>query len=296
MVQFNRKIIASFSGEGELFTVNAGNATDQQIRIRFQASKGIESTTNTSEISIFNLSESSRNRIGRELTNVSIDAGYLNAETDTVGRIFGGQVRDVKHMRDGADVVSIITVGDGDSALRSSFLNRTFPAGTEVSTVVTALIDQLIVDGVIQGEVVLPEGLDPYARPYTVAGSVKSELDKLSRTHQFYWSIQNGVIEVIAGNKPLPRITVLNSSTGMIGYPIITDNGVEVKALINPEVRAGRMIKVESNFIDLNSDGGLYRVGSIEYNADNRGTQTSPFFMTIHAEAIKDDEVDEGVQ
>lgn len=296
MQQFGRKLRVRFEGNGGSLTVNPDNQTDPQQRIFVTITKSISGSANISELHIYNLSETSRNLIGREFTRVIIEAGYINDSGNSVGQIFNGQIRDPKHDREGADWVTKVILGDGEQAIRRSVVNAQFAAGSSVEDIVEVLFLQYEEQGVTRGERIFPEGLEPYARPVILNGSVKSELDKLGRSHGFYWSIQNNVFEVMPSNGWLPQTTVINSRTGLIGYPQTTDNGIKLTALINPQVRPKRLIKVESDFLDLNSDEGLYRVGKIDYVADSRGGQNSPFHMIIHAEAIKDGTVDEGEQ
>jgi hypothetical protein len=99
-------------------------------------------------------------------------------------------------------------------------------------------------------------------------------------------------MEVIPGDGFLPGVVLLNSSTGLIGVPTITDNGVKVSALLNPEIRPNRTVKIESEVLEMNGENGLYRVSQIEYTGDNRDGN---FEVQIHGEAIKSGKVDEGI-
>jgi len=294
MRQFGRKVRVTFEGNGGSLTVNPDDSTNVQQRVYATISKSITGSANISELHIYNLRESSRNLIGREFTNVTIEAGYINESGNSVGQIFRGQIRDPEHYWEGADFITKVILGDGEQAIRRATINRTFEAGTTVEEVVEQLFLELESQGISRGERLYPEEIETFARPYSVSGSVRAELDKLGRSHNFYWSIQNNVFEVMPHNKWLPQTTLVNQNTGMIGYPKLTDNGIKVTSLINPQVRPNRLIQVESDFLDLNADNGLYRVGHIDYQVDSRGGQNSPFYMTMHAESIKDGEVDEG--
>ena len=146
--------------------------------------------------------------------------------------------------------------------------------------------------GVKRGEWLFPE-MEPFIRPYSISGTCAREANILGRTYGFYWNVQNQFMEVIPKDYHLPQITPVNKYTGMIGFPKLTDNGIRVDSLINPEIRANRLIAVKSDVVDLNADNGEYRVGRIDYSGDN---EDGPFLMLIHAESKKGGFIDEGIK
>lgn len=287
MQQWRRKIRVTFSGEGGDLKINPGESLDQQLRIEFSIEKSISSKQNESVIKLWNLSESSRNSIGEELTDVMLEAGYQS----NIGILFFGQIRDVMHTRDGADTVTEVTCGDGDKAARNAVISKTYPAGTPVKTVIEGIFEQFEKEGIKKGEWKLPDGVLEYRRPYSVFGACKREMDTLSRSHGFYWSIQNNTMEVVASDSKLPGVVLLTPSTGLIGVPSITDNGVKAEALINPEVRPNRTVKIECETLTMNGEDGEYRVSSITYAGDN---MNGKFTMNIHGEALQGGKVKEG--
>lgn len=291
-MQFLRKLRVRFSGEGGSLEVNQGGNDNNQIYITIDIERSIGSRQNTAEIEIYNLSESSRKSIGEEFTFVEVEAGYVSENVDVTGIIFAGEVRDSEVGRDDTDIITTVTAGDGDRAIRKATALQSFPAGTPKEDVVEYLFAQFEAQGIERGEWVFPE-MQPFLRPYSISNSVVREMNLLGRSNGFYWSIQNNVLEIVPRAESLPQTAVLNSNTGMIGYPKITDNGIKVSALINPEVRPNRLIKVESDAVELNAENGEYRVGSIHYRGDNK---TGAFLMTIHAEASIGEGINEGVQ
>lgn len=292
-MQWLRKVRVRFFGGGGSLMVNPGIETDRQHTVEFQIEKSISGKANDTTIRIYNLSESSRNKIGNELTNVEVEAGYIPpGGPDLTGIIFSGQIRDFEHDREGADIVTTVTAGDGDKAIRKATIAKTYPAGTPPEMVMEDIYALYAPHEVERGEWIFPP-MEPFIRPYSISGSCAREANDLGRSKGFYWNIQNQVMEIIPGDLFLPLITLINKKTGMIGYPKLTDNGIRVAALINPEVRPNRVVKVESEFVELNADDGEYRVGRMDYIGDNR---SGPFDMIIHGEAIKGGAVDEGVK
>jgi len=287
-----RKVRVRFFGAGGELYVNQGASTSRQIYVDFNIEKSISGKANDASIRIYNLNESSRNSIGNEFTDVEIEAGYIpNGGPDNTGVIFSGQVRDFEHVREGSDIITSVNAGDGDKAIRKSTISKTYPAGSTAEEVMLDIFSEFSKNGVKQGEWVFPP-MEPFIRPYTICGPAAREANILGRGRGFYWNIQNQVMEIIPRDFNLPLITPVNKKTGMIGYPKITDNGLRVDSLINPEIRPNRLIMVESEVVDLNADNGEYRVGRCDYRGDNK---KGPFNMTIHAESKKGGVIDEGV-
>ena len=292
MRQYLRKVRLQAGGSGGSISINPGGISLHEIKIKFSVSKGVSSTQNSAEISIWNLAEKSRNALGKELDNVTLEAGYLPPEGGgNVGIIFKGQIRDVEHKRDGADIITTISCGDGDKAIRNAVLGKTYPKGTPVKDVVEDLYKELEAQGIDRGEWKFPDDLPDFKRPYTVCGTCKRELDTLSRGRDFYWSLQNETMEIIPGNGFIGGIVLLSPETGLIDTPTITDNGVKAKALLNPEIRPNRRVRIESQTLEMNAENGEYRVSECTFAGDNR---EGDFTVSLTGESVKGGKVDEG--
>jgi len=294
MQQYRRKVRLQASGGGSSLSINQGSFNLHDIKIGFSVSKSISSQANSAEIRIWNLAESSRNAIGKELDQITLEAGYMPPTGgDNVGIIFKGQIRDPKHTREGPDIITTLTCGDGDAAFRRARISKTFPAGTKVEDVVEGVFQELEKDGVSRGEWRFPDDLQPYRRPYSMCGSCKRELDTIGRGKGFYWSVQNGAMEVIPADGFVGGMVLITPQTGMIDVPTITDNGIEVSCLLNPEIRPGRRVRVESQVLEMNAEGGVYRVADVTFSGDNRD---GDFRADLGCEAIKGGKVDQGIK
>lgn len=290
-----RKIRVTFKGGAGLIINPANEVTIRdEMRIAFEVEKGLSGTANTAILRIWNLKESNRNAVGKEFDEVEIEAGYIsNIGGKKFGLIYRGAIRDIQHDRDNTDIITTVTCGDGDKALRKAVINKSYPKNTPVKTVLEDLAAELEKDGITRGEWKLPDDLPTMARPYAACGSCTRELDRLGRAFQFYWSSQNQKLEIVPGDDAFGTVVLINQQSGMIGSPAITDNGVVVKVLLNPEIRVGHKVKVESEHLEMNGANGEFRVSQLNFAGDNRGTGDD-HFVEIHGEAIKDSKVDEG--
>ena len=294
MEQFLRKVRLTARGKGGSLLINQGGFNPHDIKIAFEVGKTISSTQNYARIRIFNLTESHRNAMGKELDDITLEAGYMPPTGgDNVGIIFKGQIRDVEHRREGADIITEISCGEGDKAFRKATISKTYTAGTDVQEVVEDIYRELEKEGIDRGEWKFPEDIPKFKRPYSVCGSCKRELDTLARGKNFYASVQNGTLEIIPGDGYVGSLILLTPETGLIGVPTITDNGVKVIALLNPAIRPNRPVRIESQTLEMNAENGEYRVSECVYSGDNR---EGDFIVAITGESIKAKKVDEGME
>jgi len=294
MDQFLRKVRLTAKGKGGTLKINhtTWEESPNDLKIEFDVLKGISSTANPATIKIWNLTEAHRNALGKELDDIELEAGYMPPTGgDNVGVIFKGQIRDVEHKREGADIVTYLTNGEGDKAFRDATISKTYKAGTEVKTVVEDLYKELEKEGIDRGEWKFPDDIPTMKRSYAAVGSAKQQFDLLSRGYNFYWSVQNGVCEIIPGDGYIGTVILISPETGLVGTPTITDNGVKAVALLNPEIRPNRRVKVEAQTLEMNAQDGEFRVGEARYAGDNR---EGDFFVAITGESIKEGKVDEG--
>lgn len=290
MRQYLRKVRATFPG----LVVNPGGIQKHELKIAFSVDKSISSSANTASISFYNLNEGHRNALGKELDEVMLEAGYMPPDGGgNVGVIFKGQVRDVEHKREGPDIISTISCGDGDKAFRRATISKTFPKGTPVEDVVEEIYSQMEAQGVDRGEWKFPDDMPKYERPYSMCGSCSREIDTIGRSRGFYWSIQDGAMEVIPGDGYIGGIVLITPDSGMVDTPTITDNGVKISALLNPEIRPNRRVQIESGVLEMNAEGGVYRVSQATYSGDNRDGN---MIVSIHGESLSGGKVDEGIR
>lgn len=289
--QYLRKVRAKFNGG---LIINPGNVARHELRIEFDISKGISSSANTASIRLFNLSERHRNSIGKEFDNITIEAGYMPPDgAGNVGIIFKGAVRDVEHRRDGPNIITEISCGDGDKALRKAVISKSYPKGTKVGTVIDDIVSEMEKKGVAKGELKLPDDVKDktFKRPYAACGSCTRELDTIGRGNGFYWSSQNEAIEIVPADGYVGGVVLITPQTGMIGTPALTDTGVRVSAMLNPEIRPNRRVQLKSETLEMNAADGMYRVAEVNFSGNNMDGE---FKVEITAEAIKGGKVDTG--
>lgn len=98
------------------------------------------------------------------------------------------------------------------------------------------------------------------ADPY-LTGTALEQLQKIARAGDFNCILDNDTIAIWPkdGARNGEEL-VFSPDAGMIGYPMRTENGVEIRSLFNPSVVFGATITVESSLIPANGRWTVFRV------------------------------------
>lgn len=256
-----------------------------QLRIKFSVKRSDTMTPNVADIRVYNLEEKTAIRIRKEFSQVILQAGYPG----NVGVIFKGNIKQVILGRESAtDTFIDIIAGDGDRAYNFAVVNQTLQKGSTQLDQVNAASTPMAAKGVTTGHVgdMPPEKLP---RGKTMFGNSRTYLRNVAQSTDKAWSIQDEKVTFISKKSYLPgERVVLTSKTGMIGTPQQTNEGVNVKCLLNPNIRIGTRIQIDNASIQrfkinlqvvnsaanipapLTADG-VYYVLVCEHSGDTRG-------------------------
>jgi hypothetical protein len=282
----------------------AGDRIDvSDLRFTFEIKQFDIQSPNTAEVIIFNLSEDTSKRISREFTKIVLWAGYES----NLGPIFEGTVRQFRRGRNSpVETYFNLRCADGDIAYTQSTINVSLAAGATAEDIVTAVLTALAPQGITRGYITtLPEVRAP--RAMTLSGMTRDVLRELTQAWNVVWSIQQNKLTILPINgRALPGAAiVLNSATGMIGMPEQTIDGIQVRALLNPQIVIGKTLRIDNKAIqearvDLSyfgevrnamvrevriTDDGLYRVIAVDHSGDTRG---DAWYSDIICVAIND--------
>lgn len=258
------------------------------LRIKFSVKRSDTMTPNVADIRVYNLEEQTAVRIRKEFTRVILQAGYEG----NFGVIFQGNIKQVILGRESAtDTFIDIIAGDGDRAYNFAIVNTSLAKGSTQTDQINKSIEAMSKKGVTAGNIgtqspdkVLPRGKVMY-------GNARNYLRDAAQTSQSSWSIQDEKVNFVAKKAYLPgEIVVLTSKTGMIGTPNQTNEGVNAKCLLNPNIRIASRIKIDNSSIQrfkinlsipnsaanipapLTADG-VYYVLVAEHSGDTRGVE-----------------------
>lgn len=259
-MKFKRYVMVKIYLESEAIEI-------KDLRISFNVKKTRSSEQNTSEIKIYNLSETTRAKLKDEGKNLELFAGYA----DDIGLIFKGDIREIYHKREGENIVTTLTMGDGDNALTSSTVNVTLKGGITLKAYIKELVAKL--KDIKIGRVVGLEGLAGNKTATTFTGHVRDELDRLAAKYDFDYTIENHVIDVVRNKSNTGLSEVISVETGMLETATVREDGyIEVKMFLNNNLKCNDLFRLESEFVKRD-----FRIDTLDFTGDTYGTE----FATI---------------
>lgn len=287
------------------------------LRIRFKTDQQDAESPDHASIRVYNLSDDTIREIRKEYDSVVLQAGYRNG---SIGTIFQGTIRQFRIGRESnVDSYLDLLVSDGDVGYNFGFMSSTLTAGQNLGDAVSAAGKAM---GIPIDEANLPNLTGAqFLRGKVQFGMARSMMRDAARSVDATWSILAGKIEMIPLTGYLPGEAVeLNSLTGVIGVPELTDQGVHVRTLLNPKLRVGGLVRINQGdiitlFQRTGSDptrfdsfkavggaglgtgfglpilaaDGLYRVYVVEHSGDTRGHE---WYSDLICLAVNSNQVD----
>lgn len=256
-----------------------------ELRCKFTIKRSNTMTPNTADIRVYNLELQTALRIRDNFKRVILQAGYES----NFGVVFQGNIKQVILGRESAtDTFIDIIAGDGDHAYNFAIVNSTLAAGSTQSDQVAAASQAMAPKGVGTGHIGdLPTNQLP--RGKVMYGNARNYLRSVSQSTDNAWSIQDEKITFVPLKSYLPgERVIITAKTGMIGTPNQTNEGVNVKCLLNPMIKIGGRIQIDNASVELfkinlnqpNSAAnipapvtadGVYFVLVAEHTGDTRG-------------------------
>lgn len=252
-------IVGRSGAEGQRFRGFANGRQGFWIIARIEHSSGAR--PNKAKITIHNLSGRNANIVEQSNTTCQLLAGE-----DVPGLLFRGDISRAETRQESPTRQTIIEAAEGQRIYRDGYIERSWPANTTRSQV---LSDLLLAMGAARGYVSpqLPEVR--YAQGLVWGGRCAELLDLIYDSDAGErWSLQGTVVDVIARGETKPGNAILLApDSGLIGVPRRTKGGgVKFKSTLNPRLRPNAGVQLDAQI-----GGGLYRLAKITHEVDSRG-------------------------
>jgi hypothetical protein len=256
------------------------------LRITFQATHFAGGAFSVAEITIFNVSAyAERQMLGDGVANkyefISLEAGY----SGLFGSVFVGQIVNVqRHLEDGGATKGIRFFCKSAAKERDqNLINITLSPETDPVQIIEECALPFGAEIQFYGDF---SELKRRSRGTILQGSPTDCMNELAQTFQFDWMVENGAIKIIKRDFALPnQVYVISAGTGMIGSPVVSDTEVGIRYALNPKIKLGDTIKLESMAPRFEFSGaffydiprtigeGFYKVNSLVFAGDSHGDQ-----------------------
>lgn len=308
--QWLRKWALKLGGAGNNLVLSTSDQ-GYDVRIKFEVRQADAQTPNTCIVRCYNLADATAVRAVKEYTTLQLEAGYINGK---FGEIFSGSIKQFKIGRESPTEKFLdIFAADGDIAYNQATMNKVLAAGSSAQDRMNA-INQSWQAGGAQVSGISPFTLKEQIlpRPRVYYGMVADETRTFTKTQDMAWNIEGGKIVYTPftayGNGD---VVVINSATGMIGFPESSNDGIVVTTLLNPAIRLRQRLQLDNKSLNLYfapggsptgqagvvfpgyatgvnyypspAADGLYCALVLDYSGDTRGT---PWYTIITALAV----------
>lgn len=268
------------------------------VNIAFSFAKDSDNsrTTNSAEISVFNLSRDQRKLIDGDFIEISLSVGYKDTGAQLMVQ---GNVVEVSHNKSGPDWITTFKVGEAYAALNHRRVKALVSAGKTIENCIDVVREAMggdITKGIYRGD-----GLKkPVVSGMSLHGTPREQLIRLCKANDLEWNITGNVLNITGKNEPSSKstvnATVLNEETGLINVPYYTSaegkklpkdktrkRGVKFEALLNTALVPGSIVKLEDPDIS-----GFFRVNTSHFSGSYRGDtwQVECFCSEIDAEEL----------
>lgn len=276
-----------------------------EFRCVFTIRRGDTQTPNTATVRVYNLNSKTAQQVQREFTRIAIQVGYGDGP---LGIVFTGTIKQVRRGRESQlDTYVDVTAADGDEAYNFSTVALSLGAGSTPAQELNSILGQIQITAAAlpqaetSGQGVIQQGYAPRlsssGRPRGTVyfGMARKALRRFAATNDCVWSIQDGKLVLIPQTSYIPGAPVLITPfTGLLGVPEQTQNGLEMSVLMNPQVKIGQLVRLDStvnqyaystdlqsiatnrllaeSVTKLNADG-LYYVMRADHFGDSRGDE-----------------------
>ena len=266
--------------------VDTFESTD--VDCSFDIERTLAPEPNHISLSLYNLREEKRNQLaqlsvrqGRGRIRVEVEAGYRGNNT----LLFQGDLRYAHNTREGPDWITEIEGEDGGRAHAWSRVSRSFPSGTQLSTVIESAARAM---GVGVGNAVreaarasFENGGNAFTEGTVLSGNAGRELDRVLRSARLTYSIQNNALQVLPRGAALQSTeVVISQNTSLVGVPRVNANQtVDVTLLIQPDILPGRRVRLDSSVAT-----GSYRVTNMHFRGDTFG---DPWYIEAELQPLR---------
>lgn len=256
------------------------------LRITFQVTHFAGGALSVAEITIYNVSPYAQRQmlgygISKKYEFISLEAGV----GDLFGAVFVGQIVNVqRHLEDGGTTKGIRFFCKSSAKERDqNLINLTLSPETDPVQIIEACAEPFGAEIQFYGDF---SELNRRSRGTVLQGSPTACMNELAETFAFDWMVENGAMKIIKRDAALDnQVYVISAGTGMIGSPVVSDTEVGIRYALNPKIKLGDTIKLESMAPRFEFSGaffydiprtigeGYYKVNSLVFAGDSHGDQ-----------------------
>lgn len=252
---------------GKKFVEGGDTVKLSGLRMRTKIVKAGGVSMGRAELEIYGMTPSVMNQLSTlgmqiilvPLNTVTIEAGDV---VSGMTQVFYGTIKSAYiDFTAAPDVCFRVEAFIGLAAAVADSAASSFTGNTDVAQIMSGLAKQM-------GYGFENNGINAKLSSPYFSGSARDQARACAEAAGISWIIDDGKLIIWprlgARDGPVPLIS---PTTGMVGYPSYTANGIELTVLFNPAIKFGGKIQVVSSLKPANA---IYSVYMIDYDLDTR--------------------------
>jgi len=252
LTRLHNRIIQTVIGQ------NDGDALRiDSLYTQIEIKKAISGKPNEGTVNIYNLAEATENQIQEKGIRIRIFAGH---DLQPI-LLHDGNIRRVERVRQPPDRITSIFLGGNTIKLAQAIFNKGYSGQVSVRQIVEDAIPTFNIDATDLDQI--PD--DAFLYDYSFSGKTGVMFDKILNPIGVQWFESDNFIKFSSNQKALENVVLLDSDSGMIGSPTVTDKGVKFKSVLNGRIVMNERIQIKSSLVS-----GTYKVIEILHKGDNR--------------------------
>lgn len=268
MALVKRKITIQFTlGEGQFGEDGSDTVTIEGLRASVQIQKSGGQSYSYAHARLWGVPIDVINRLTVQ-NKLSYQEQRFNKMTVLAGDDEGGQsvcfsgtISEAwADFNDMPDVNFMVTAQTGLFESAKSVPPITQSGQVDVVTLISGIASQMTRQ--LQNNGVTAKLVNPY-----YSGSLLDQLSAITRDANINCDMDDAVIAIWpAGSSRNEQVPVISRDTGMVGYPMFTQNSVALSMLFNPGLSFGQRIKIESALTPAN---GMWDIVALTHNIES---------------------------
>lgn len=219
-----------------------------EFHIYFHVAQPTSEQPKYAEIYIYNLSPNTMTLLAGKDSEVKNTQVILEVSygSDPLEVLFKGLVFQFRKGRENpTDTYLCILAQSGDFVKNFAVVNDSVPAGTSVNDMQGFFVKQFNANGIDTGEVPTLTG-QRYPRGRVFFGSLDRHISQFCKDNNINFSVDDDIFNAVPlGGYGLQTMQIITASTGMIGMPQLTTEGVIVNCLINTKMKRSGRVKID---------------------------------------------------
>lgn len=214
-----------------------------------------------------------QNKLGyqeQRFNQVTILAG---GEDDGMSVCFTGTISEAwADFNNMPDVCFLVTAQSGLFEGAKTVDPISFNGTVDIVTMLSGVAAQMKLS--LRNNGVTSRAVNPY-----YSGSLSEQLQAITRDYMINYSVENGVLNIWpSGGAIDDNIRVISSETGLVGYPMFTQNTLSFKMLFDPAISWGQTVQVVN---EMTPAEGLWTVAGVSHEIDSEDLGGGMWFTSI---------------